>query len=901
MTYSKYKPVDRIKKVLGRSKIESILFSFYRATRPDYCFIGILPGEGDTHIQTLAVLEKGKRTGNIYYPRENSPCGKSVKKKVQVYKKYALRYYPQDLHIQQWGIHGYIGYPILDDEHNCIGLLAAFYRDPIQEPQVIIDQMIFRNTEIAEELKNQIHENFLGIKEKRFEALIRNMQDIILIINKAGKVLYRAPSSYMVLGIPGEKAIGLNILSLVHPDDLSEVKKTMRAVVKQPGMSAKVQARVRHVSGDYKWIEGILTNQLKEPTIRGIIVNYHDISATKLINEDIAHNERRFRALIERSHDCISLIGMNNERLYYSPAIKRILGYEPEELLGTDAHSLTHPDDIAEMRRIGEELRQTPNQSVSYQARLRTKDGNWKWIEAIATNMLNDPDVGAVVVNFRDISDRKITGDRLRESERRFREFLETVNLAALVLDNEGRVEFINDYLLNLTGRSRNDVVGKSFFYNFLEKNDIFIETYISGIKDGSIPLHFEATILTSTGLKRLIAWNSTILRSIEGVVIGIACIGEDITEFRKNEEHAKIQIQRVSALHAIDVVISSSFDARIVFSVIVDQIMNQMGVDAVSILTYDPADQLLTYVADRGFNFSDQMIGNLNIGDSHSGRAILERQTIRYPESDSDIKTLPRIFSQEGFVIGFTTPMTVKGQVKGVIEVYNRSPLETDTSWMEFFETLAGQAAIAIENNEMFDRLERALADLTSAYDSTLEGWVRALDLRDKETIGHTQRVAMMVVRFALELGVSGDDLVNIRRGALLHDIGKMGIPDYILNKAGPLTDEERQIIQRHPQYAFELLQPIHYLRPSMDIPYGHHERWDGTGYPRGLKGEEIPLAARIFSVVDVWDALGSTRTYREKWDHEKMLEYFQEQSGKKFDPNIVKVFIDLFKRNLI
>ncbi|MGA9396929.1 MAG: HD domain-containing phosphohydrolase, partial [Anaerolineaceae bacterium] len=512
-----------------------------------------------------------------------------------------------------------------------------------------------------------------------------------------------------------------------------------------------------------------------------------------------------------------------------------------------------------------------------------------------------DPVIGAVVINFRDISDRKKTEDQLRESERRFREFLETVNMAALVLDNEGRVEFINDYLLNLTGSSRDEVVGDSFFDRFLEQDDMFIDTYLAGIKNGRIPLHFESSILTSSGLKRLITWNNTILRNSEGIVTGIASIGEDITEFRKNEDRAKIQIQRVSALHAIDVVISSSFDARIVFSVIVDQIMNQMGVDAVRILTYDPGDQILTYTADRGFNNSDQMMGNLSLGESHSGRAILERQMIRFPESDSDVKTLPRIFEQEGFVVGYSTPMTVKGQVKGVIEVYNRSRLETDSSWMEFFETLAGQAAIALENNEMFDRLERTLADLTAAYDSTLEGWVRALDLRDKETIGHTQRVAMMVIRFALELGVSGDDLVNIRRGALLHDIGKMGIPDYILNKAGPLTDEERQIIERHPQYAYELLQPIHYLRLSLDIPYAHHERWDGTGYPRGLKGEEIPLAARIFSVVDVWDALGSTRTYREKWDQKKMVDYLEEQSGKKFDPSIVKVFIDLFKRNLI
>ena len=893
--------MDGINKILGRTQIDTILLSFFRSAKPDYCFIGRLEGEGVSNIQTLSLLKQGKKVSNIIYPLANSPCGLVIKKKARVYKRFVQQYHPQDYQIQQWGIHGYVGYPILDDEKNPIGLFAAFYQDPIREPQVIFDQMVLRKAGIAEELEHQRRENFLGIKEKRFEALIHNTRDIIIIIKKNGTVIYRAPSNHLILGISGEKAIGMNMLSLIHPDDVAMVKKMLRIVSKRPGMTANLQARFRHISGDYKWIDGTLTNQLNEPSIRGIIINYHDISDTKQINEEIERNERRFKALIERSHDVISLIGADNKRLYYSPSVTRILGYAPEELLGTDSHSLTHPDDVEEMRRIGMELRRTPNKSIAYQARLRAKDGSWKWIEAIATNMLDDPDVGAVVVNFRDISDRKQTEDQLRESERRFREFLETVNLAALVLDNEGRVEFINDYLLNLTGSSRNKVVGNSFFNRFLEPDDKFIDTYLAGIKNGQIPLHFESLILTSLGLKRIIAWNNTILRNIEWVVTGIVCIGEDITEFRKNEDRAKIQIQRVSALHSIDVVISSSFDARIVFSVIVDQVMNQMGVDAVRILTYDPGDQMLTYTADRGFNYSDQMIGSFSLGDSHSGKTILDRQTIRYPESDSDVKTLPHIFEQEGFVVGYSTPMTVKGQVKGVIEVYNRSRLETDSSWMEFYETLAGQAAIAIENNEMFDRLERTLADLTAAYDSTLEGWVRALDLRDKETIGHTQRVAMMVVRFALELGVSGDNLVNIRRGALLHDIGKMGIPDYILNKAGPLTDEERLIIQRHPQYAYELLQPIHYLRLSLDIPYAHHERWDGLGYPRGLKGEEIPLAARIFSVVDVWDALGSTRTYREKWDQKKMLDYLEEQSGQKFDPSIVKVFIDLFKRNLI
>ncbi|MDD3699878.1 MAG: HD-GYP domain-containing protein, partial [Atribacterota bacterium] len=182
-------------------------------------------------------------------------------------------------------------------------------------------------------------------------------------------------------------------------------------------------------------------------------------------------------------------------------------------------------------------------------------------------------------------------------------------------------------------------------------------------------------------------------------------------------------------------------------------------------------------------------------------------------------------------------------------------------------------------------------------AYDTTIEGWAQALELRDRETEGHTRRVADLTVKLAQALGVKSEDLIHIRRGALLHDIGKMGIPDRILLKPGPLTPEEWEIMKKHPVYAWELLSPIKYLRPALDIPYYHHERWDGTGYPRGLKGEEIPLSARIFAVVDVWDALTSDRPYRPAWSQEKALQYIKEQSGHHFDPRVVEKFLGLLE----
>jgi PAS domain S-box-containing protein len=190
---------------------------------------------------------------------------------------------------------------------------------------------------------------------------------------------------------------------------------------------------------------------------------------------------------------------------------------------------------------------------------------------------------------------------------------------------------------------------------------------------------------------------------------------------------------------------------------------------------------------------------------------------------------------------------------------------------------------------------LQTAHKNLQEAYERTIEGWVRALDLRDRETEGHTQRVTELTLNVARELGFSEEELINIRRGALLHDMGKMAIPDEILQKPGPLNETEWREMRRHPVYAYEMLAPISYLNSALEIPFCHHERWDGSGYPRGLKGEEIPLAARLFAIVDVWDALCSDRPYRKRLPREEVGEYIRENSGKLFDPKLVEVFLSV------
>jgi response regulator RpfG family c-di-GMP phosphodiesterase len=235
---------------------------------------------------------------------------------------------------------------------------------------------------------------------------------------------------------------------------------------------------------------------------------------------------------------------------------------------------------------------------------------------------------------------------------------------------------------------------------------------------------------------------------------------------------------------------------------------------------------------------------------------------------------------------------LIAKGQLKGVLEVFLRSPRSIDPEHLEFLEALAGQAAIALDNSSLFEQLQDSNTELSIAYDATLEGWAKALELRDRETVGHAHRVIEMTLRVADKIGIRGEAMQHIRRGALLHDIGKMGIPDSILLKPGPLTPAEWEIMRQHPAHAYEMLKTIDYLTPALEIPYCHHERWDGKGYPQGLSAESVPLSARIFAIVDVWDALTSNRPYRRAWPELQALEYISRESGRHFDPEVVKAF---------
>ena len=367
--------------------------------------------------------------------------------------------------------------------------------------------------------------------------------------------------------------------------------------------------------------------------------------------------------------------------------------------------------------------------------------------------------------------------------------------------------------------------------------------------------------------------------------------------EDRMNKSLIQKQIQRLSALHMVDRSINSSTDLTLTLNLILSSVISQLNVDAADIFLFNREEYSWKLAVKAGF--LSNAIRNVSLDDSLSKQVILERRTRHF--SEKDIDSIPLLFKHiwqsEGFSVYWGTPIIAKGVVKGVLEVFHRSPLVPNPDWLNFLETLAGQAAIAIENSEIHNGLLRSNMELTLAYDATIQGWSEALDLRDRETEGHTLRVTDMAVRFARKLGMRELDVLNVRRGALLHDIGKIGVPDSILHKPDLLSEDERDIMKKHPETAYNLISKIDYLQGAVDIPYLHHEKWDGSGYPKGLCGKEIPLAARLFAIIDVWDALSSDRPYRPAWTRESVLDYIRQNSGTHFDPDLVPVFIELLQ----
>jgi PAS domain S-box-containing protein/putative nucleotidyltransferase with HDIG domain len=620
---------------------------------------------------------------------------------------------------------------------------------------------------------------------------------------------------------------------------------------------------------------------------------HHREEERKLAEKTILANEEKYRLHFENVSDVIFSYDREFRFLSISPSLEQVFGYRPEEFIGKSFAELNilSPEDLE--KALSDAARVFAGEAIlSSVYGFIARDGTRKYGEVSSAPVLHNGQVVCVISVARDITERKELEDMLRITQFSVDGAAEPI----CRIDPDGRYLYANDSLYHLLNYSKDELLSMRIydldpdisaetwpeFWRNIKQQHVAVVESSRRAKDGTlIPVEIYSKYISYRDKEFLINFV------------------RDIRERKLHEKQDKMQIDRLSALRAIDMAITASLDMRVTFSIFLEEVIKNLHVDAADVLVLNSQTfNKLTFIAARGFRTDALRYTNLSIGEGYAGRVAQERKTIFIPDlkkDQPDLLNLSPKLSSENFTTYCGTPLIAKGQVKGVLEVFNRTPIEPDRDWLDFLEALALQAAIAVDNAMLFDNLQKSNLDLIQAYDNTLEGWSNALDLRDKETEGHSQRVTEMTLRMARRMGMRDSELAHVRRGALLHDIGKMGIPDSILLKPGALNDDEWKVMRKHPEYAYELLYPISYLRPALDIPYSHHEKYDGTGYPRGLKGKHFPLAARIFAIVDVWDALRSDRPYRKALPEEDALELIKEQTGKHFDPEVVAVFLEL------
>ncbi|MCL4376774.1 MAG: HD domain-containing protein [Actinobacteria bacterium] len=500
------------------------------------------------------------------------------------------------------------------------------------------------------------------------------------------------------------------------------------------------------------------------------------------------------------------------------------------------------------------------------------------------------PSINRALQEAIHISKRKNAEEALKKSGEKYRNLVDNALVGVYQTTVKGDILFANEALSKIlefkSTREMASVNAASLWKKPADRNYLIEKLN----KLGKIN-NYEIEAITNKGNNK----NLLISASLENNII--SGMVDDITERKKNELKIQEQNKRLNALRNIDLAITSSLDIRVTLNVFLDNVAEQLKIDAVNVLLLNPHTQILEHAASRGFYTDALRYTTLHIGQGYAGLAAQERRIVNISDLTANMNgfKLAPLLESEGFMSYIAAPLIAKGHVMGVLEIFNRTPLVADQEWLDFMEALATQAAIAVENANLFNDLQKSNVELILAYDLTLEGWSKALDIRDKVTEGHTLRVTNITLKVAKEMGITNSEMAHIRRGALLHDIGKLGIPDSILHKPGPLTDEEFKIMQSHPVIAYELISPISFLRNALNIPYCHHEKWDGTGYPRRLKKDQIPLEARIFAVVDVCDALLHDRPYREAWPENKVKEYIQQESGKHFDPKVAEIFLKL------
>ncbi len=623
--------------------------------------------------------------------------------------------------------------------------------------------------------------------------------------------------------------------------------------------------------------------------------------------EKLERREAYFRALFENSAEGAIVLDENGFATYITPTGEKLIGHTAQELLNKYAFSFIHPDDLERAQAAFADSLQKPGQLIIVEYRILHVNRTWRRLEIFLRNLLGSPYVKGVVLNFHDITERDQAETALRASEAKFRALAENIPGTVYQFKNNPAQTpiYLNDAVEALTGYHKSD---------FLEGRINFSDLYhpddhqdwprrLNPEGDGARKtFHVTYRILHKTGVWRWVdEWGTGVVDStgkveyFEGVMI-------DISDRVQAEELLQKRATELESIAEVSAALRMAPNVDAMIPILMQHTLEAVkgNYGTIYLLERESGD----FVSSGWYKMDKNRQAILQIAQPELRHKPGEGVTGLVGQSGQvyiveDISREQKAWLLPGEKVqlrnlksGISLPLRSREQIVGVMHILSLEKRVAADTEKRLLAAIAEMAGNAIYRATLYEQTINHADELALAYDHTLAGWARALELRDELTEGHSRRVTELTLWLAQKTGVDEAQFVHMRRGALLHDIGKMGIPDEILRKTGPLTAEETKIMQRHPLIAQEMLLPIYFLQPALDIPLYHHERWDGTGYPYKLKGEQIPLSARIFAVIDVWDALTSDRPYRPAWTKEKAREYILSLAGKNFDPRIVAIF---------
>ena len=765
-------------------------------------------------------------------------------------------------------------------------------RDTDGEPVRMIGAM----SNVTERKRTEIA---LRESEERFATVFHASPMSIAVTRLSDNCLIDVNEAWQRLtGFTREEAIGHTTFELNVWADLAQREQLIKLLRNEEAVH-DFEFQIRKKSGEISDLlfSGVEIEVANEKYLLSMAL---DITDRKHAEVALQESEQRFRSLYNNATIGLYRTTPDGHILMANPAAVRLLGFESfNELAQRNLEEDGFEPDY--LRQEFREKLEREGKVVGLESVWTRKDGKPIFVRESATVIRDNQ--GKILYydgTFEDITARKQAEAALRESEEKYRLLVESATIG-IVIAQDQRLKYINPKAMELVGYSKEELLSLDFVERIHpDDRDETIGYYLKFLQGEETPTNHVFRILDKVGGTKWIDSNAVLI-NWEGRPASLNFLME-ITKRKLAEEALRQHLAELETLYESGLILSQITYPQRIAQKLIDLMVEKMGWLHLTIRRYHPEDGSLELLAFSHPDISSAKVRKTiekrfqsmitKIDEGLSGWVVQHGKVVRSGNLSQNPHYLAVV---PGLHSGLYVPMKIGNQIMGVISIESELLEAFSEADERLVTTLATQAAVTFDNIQLFEDLQTSNDRLFQAYDKTIEGWSNALDLRDKETEGHTQRVTTLTDELAHEIGIPKTEIVHIRRGALLHDIGKMGVPDRILLKPDKLTDEEWVIMRQHPVYAYNLLSPIEFLNPALNIPRYHHEKWDGSGYPDGLKGKQIPLDARIFAVADVFDALTSDRPYRPGWARDKAISYIQEQSGSHFDPKVVKAFMKL------